>query len=84
MTAVNNEKYFECYNLFSHIDNPMLRDWNRLCTVLNITLHKGGEKAKEYREQLDKDSQISLLKMFQKLKDFGYDNVVKEVNGSVV
>lgn len=83
MSEVSKEQFFEGYNLFSHISNKKLRDWNRLCTVLNITLHKDTQKAKEYRKQLDKDSQISLISMFQQLKDVGYDALVKEVNRSV-
>ena len=78
-----NETFFECYNLFSHISNPLLSDWNRLCTVLNITLHKGASKAKEYRQQLDKESQLSLVNMFNKLKTVGYNSLVSEVSRSV-
>jgi N-acetyl-anhydromuramyl-L-alanine amidase AmpD len=83
MTEVN-ETFFECYNLFSHINNTMLRDWNRLCTVLNITLHKGASKAKEYRQQLDKESQESLISLFNKLKEQGYESLSREVSRGVV
>ncbi len=77
------EKFFDCYNLFTHIENAMLRDWNRLNTFFNITLQVNGKKAREYAANFSKDEKDAINTMYSRMKEIGRENLLKEVKASI-
>ncbi len=73
------EKEYKGYNLFSHIQQPRLRAWNR-CAMLVNTRRDGGEQlAKEYANQIDDIGRQHISQMLAEIQKTGYDTVKKTV-----
>lgn len=72
------EQFHNGENLFSHIENPTIRTWNRFVTTFNIIKIKGMDHAKGYIAALDPDAKVEVKTLLKRLQTEGYDSLHKE------
>jgi hypothetical protein len=79
------EKEYKGYNLFSHIQNPKLRAWNRCAMLFNTRRDGGTELSQNYLNELDDIGKAHVRAMLDDIRKDGYEatkkTVLKELNG---
>lgn len=73
---------FKGYPLFNETANVKLQAWNRAAVYFNIRKDCGQELAVAYVKQFDDMSRARMNKIFQDIKDKGYEATKKEVQKS--
>lgn len=68
---------------FDHIENELLRAWNRSETLANILQAKGEEEAKSYYEQFDGEAQNKMAFILMMVSAKGKPHVYKLVQDSM-
>lgn len=75
---------FNGYELFHHIKNIPLRDYNRVNTYLNVIDRHGKEVGQKYLKKFNKKDQWAILIMMAQIADIGYEqyrrNFMRERN----
>ena len=75
---------FNGYELFNHIKNIPLRDYNRVNTYLNVVDRHGKEVGQKYLKKFNRNDQLSILSMMGDIYETGYEqfrrNFMRERN----
>lgn len=72
------------YSLFTEIENPLLRAFNRCILTLNINEDAGRAVVKDYLENFSEKDRAAMFVMFGYIKQKGPDQVIKEINNNSI
>jgi hypothetical protein len=71
------------YSTFDHIENVVLRTWNRSETIANIHQKHGEEAAEEYFTSFEEQDQLRIKTMMLLVSCSGREEILKRVQASV-
>lgn len=74
---------YKGYQLFSDVENKLLRDWNRAVTLHNMCSDGNKDLLKGYISHLDKNSITGCFVLTTSLRKKGYDAVKKSIDASL-
>jgi len=63
----------EEYHNFMDVEDVELRSWNRCAVIFNIAADEAEGMWKEYFAQFNEEDQKSIRKMYQRIKNDGYE-----------
>lgn len=63
---------FNGYELFHHIKNTPLRNYNRVNTYLNVVDRHGKEVGQKYLKKFNRNDQWAILTMMAEIYKIGY------------
>lgn len=75
---------FNGYELFHHVKNTPLRNYNRVNTYLNVVDRHGKEVGQKYLKKFNRNDQWAILTMMAEIYKIGYEqfrrNFMRERN----
>lgn len=63
---------FSGYDLFHHVKNTPLRNYNRVNTYLNVVDRHGKEVGQKYLKKFNRNDQWAILTMMAEIYEIGY------------